>query len=385
MILKKILKNAQLLQFVENNYIINNADICIDNNMVVDVGNLDIESDMVVIDLTGKLILPSLFNIHCHLGENMFANISGNEWTIESYLKYTENYHQQYSRNEVEEMWKKSAKDTIFENFKNGVFGFCAARSAEPSRQYNMDTMSGYPVMHSKKLQHFLESGIIGFENYYNTWNTNECSVGVFLHSLYANNEDALFLAKKMMEFGEFISVHIAEDEITKEKEIGAFGKSPVQVLKDYNLLDKKTILVHGGCLSKEELEEISTSGATIVICPIANSFLNTTPPDIYQLKKLGIPWCIATDGLGTGRTFSLFQQAVFLKHMFPKLTYQELLQSMTITPGKLYARSHYTGKIEKGTAVHWIVMDAIDKNVENVLKLLFTGASQFNVFTGEF
>ena len=36
-----------------------------------------------------KVYFPAFFNAHVHLGENVFADISGDDWTLERYLDHT--------------------------------------------------------------------------------------------------------------------------------------------------------------------------------------------------------------------------------------------------------------------------------------------------------
>ena len=129
---------------------------------------------------------------------------------------------------------------------------------------------------------------------------------------------------------------------------------------------NSNTILVHCGCTTKQELELIAKREATIAICPISNIFLNTSILDIKYLEQLGINWCIATDGLATGRSFSLIKQAISLKKIYPFLTYERLFEHITETPAKLYNRKHYTGRIEVGTNADFLITDSVftDKDV---------------------
>lgn len=380
--MKYIIKNASILNYHDNRYCIKKNDILVDQNKIIDIKKIHYYGDIHVVDLKGRILLPMLFNIHCHLGENAFRCIKGNNWTIKKYLEYTENYHKQYSAVETENMWKKSASETIDYNIKNGIMGFCAARSAEIASEYHMDTMAGYPLMKSEKLRRFSDLGIHGFTDYYSRWNGEYCSVGVFLHSLYANDFSALQLTAEMLRGGaEFLTIHISEDKWTRMLELKMFGDEPIKILKRYHLLNERTILVHGGFLSDNELKIIAESGATIAVCPISNKFLNTQIVDIYKLKSFGIPWCIATDGLGTGRTFSMFQQAKTLKKCFDALTYEELFAAMTRIPGTLYSRNHYQGNILPGTTPLFLVIERDSADSEELLCDLISGKIGYQVF----
>lgn len=86
-----------------------------------------------------------------------------------------------------------------------------------------------------------------------------------------------------------------------------------------------------------------------MAICPISNAFLNTKMIDLELLENLEIPWCIASDGLGTGRTFSLIEQARAAKNMYPHISTEKLWRSITRIPGKVFNNALYTGNIEAG------------------------------------
>ena len=52
--------------------------------------------------------------------------------------------------------------------------------------------MAGYPIMNSAKLKKFRLAGIDGFQNYLLANQSETCSVGIFLHSLYKNDVSSL-------------------------------------------------------------------------------------------------------------------------------------------------------------------------------------------------
>lgn len=377
-----LLKNANLLVNRNGEWNTECHDIFIENGKV-----LSFECDSVpnaCVNLGEQLLLPLFFNIHCHLGETLYK-IEGDNWTISKYLKYTSNIVNNMTEEENNLMWNYSAQKTIKEMIKNGIGVFCAARSAELAKEYNICTMSGYPLMISKKLQRYYLEGFSGFSRYVNNNYSKCCSVGIFLHSLYKADEKLLRLAEKCFSYkADFITVHISEDLETRNLEIEKFQQEPVLVLDKYKLLTDKTILVHGGFLSKKELELVRKRNVMIAVCPISNHFLNTSCVDVYTLEKMGIRWCLATDGLATGRTFSIIEQAIELKSQFPKISNIKVLQSVSTIPAQVFNRRIYTGMIEKGVKAAFILVNNNSNNIENVLEGLFTGNVSWEVMNFE-
>lgn len=224
--------------------------------------------------------------------------------------------------------------------------------------------------------------GFEGFSRYAGENASPYCSVGVFLHSLYKADEKLLHLAVKCCSsLAEFLTVHVSEDLETRRLEIAQFHQEPVALLDRLGLLTDRTILVHGGFLSENELSLVRRKNALIAVCPISNRFLNTACIDVYALERMGIRWCLATDGLATGRTLSLLDQAAALKRQFPHMPNIEILRSMTVVPARAFHRGIYTGMIEPGTGASFILVHGEYKNdLESALEGLFTGRATWEV-----
>lgn len=321
------------------------------------------------------VLLPSFFNIHSHLGESIFRDIEGNDWTISKYLEYTEKYNERLSKEKKASLWIESARFSAREMRIQGTVGFCAARSAEIADEYNMLTMSGYPIMNSNKLASYKEAGIDGFKEYMDKNKSVKNSIGVFLHSVYANDVASLILAQECINMGaEFITVHISEDEETANLEKSVHGVSAVELLDEYGLLSEKSILVHGGYCSKSDLNIVKKRKAIMSICPISNVFLNTKMIDLELLEELGIPWCIASDGLGTGKTFSLIEQARVAKKNYSSISTEKLWRSITRAPGKVFDNALYTGNIEVGAKSVFLNAEYDGDDVDELLEGIMNG-----------
>lgn len=285
------------------------------------------DNNLTKIDLNNNLVVPALKNAHIHLGETIFAPLKG-KWSLENYLKYTEYYN--YSFGELkEDYWLYSAIDTINKCILNGVSNICTARGTDILSKTNLKCNCGYPIMMTNKLKHYVFSGIEGYNNFLANL-SNNIIPGVFLHSLYTNNELSLNLATECYKLSRFITVHVAETATTENQVKESWkGLSSVEILNRNNLLSRNTILVHGGLLSNNDLSLIAKNNCSLVICPISNSKLKTRCIDPNILKQYNIRWSLGTDGLATGRTANLFEHTKFLKSRF-NVTSKEALKSIT-------------------------------------------------------
>ena len=168
--------------------------------------------DCEIVDCSGKILFPAFFNMHIHLGENMFRNISGDDWTIRDYLDYTNSVQEKMTDHEREKMWEHSATEVIKSLDNNFTVGFCAGRAIYSLPICNHAVMSAYPLMEGKKLERFVQSGLDGFLAYRQQNSTEHCRVGIILHSVYMNHEKTLRLAKECLkQEASFLVVHVAE------------------------------------------------------------------------------------------------------------------------------------------------------------------------------
>ncbi|MCM1297077.1 MAG: amidohydrolase family protein [Muribaculaceae bacterium] len=332
-------------------------DLYVENGIISDVTEPQNNKKEIV----NGLIVPKFFNLHCHLGENTFRNIVGDAWTLSKYLSYTENYCKNIGEEERTALWQQSAISVINESKSNNVVGLCASGCARLCKQYDMLNMSAYSITSLIKAADNPKEREDLFKNYYMEYNNAQCSIGASLHSIYKSDKETLVLARNVMDWGaEFFTVHISEDYNTTLLERNKFGKSPVEVLDDYNLLGERTLLVHCGYISEKDYELIAKRGCMIVVCPISNAFLNTQTVDVCKLDCYGIKWTVGTDGLATGRSFNLIAQCVKLKKSYPELELDDLLYKITVVAAEFYNRSIYTGRIEKGTKADFILIDDV-------------------------
>lgn len=365
------LYGGKVLRRYDDKYHLIKEDIFCEDGRIT---KFDPSIEYISIDMAGKCIIPAFFNMHSHLGESLYYDfVSGEDWNLQKYLTYTEKVNSAMDKAAKDEFWFKSARLTAKCMMEEGTAGFCAARAGGIAKEYGLFAMSGYPIMNNAKLVKFKNGGIEMFRVFYDEQSSGSCSVGVFLHSVYANDEESFDLAMKCMKSGaEYLTVHVSEDYETHLLEKQKHGMSAIKTLDGYGLLNEKSILVHCGYCTEDDLNLISERKAVICVCPISNRFLHTRMPDLYKLEEKNIPWCITTDGLSTGRTFSLLEQINEAKRVFPLIPDNRFMDSITNIPGSLFQRIQYSGMLEEGVvSIVNVVEDDSDEFEELFDKLL--------------
>ena len=322
-------------QFIQGNFLleqatIKNGNIHVENGKITDFDE-KIVSDCETVNLQGSLVIPTFKNAHVHLGETNFRPLAS-KMTLFDYISLVEQKNKEQG-DKVQANWENAANTTMKECLQSGTSAISTIRGDIIVGNYPLDSFCGYPIMKkSEKLNKFYQEGMAGFDKYYESCQNNGAIPGVFLHSFYANDKDSINLVKSIVKkYFCFLALHVGEDETSEyavKREWN--GKGSVQLLKEYDLLTPQTILVHCGVLNESELEQIKKHNSKIAVCPISNDMLLTKTPDPLLLEEIGIDWSIASDGLATGKTANLIEQARFLKERHPRLSDKQLLKAMT-------------------------------------------------------
>lgn len=359
-------------QFINGQFIIYNKKSHLfelySGNMLVKSGRVKrftnrFKKDVETTDLQGGICFPALINAHLHLGETLFRPLP-HKMTLLEYINYTELKNKEFG-DRKQLLWEESAHETIQESIRSGVLSVNTIRGQELLSQYEIQALSGYPIMKSEKLKKFCDSGLLGYKQFYEDCIKRQIRPGVFFHSFYMNDENSFNLAKKCAKFKKsFFATHIAEDKESEAKVEKIWGNRSLELLKISKLLSKKSILVHGNFLDKDELCEVAKFGANLVVCPASADTLNTQIQDVLLLENLKINWCIASDGLASGKSANLLEQTKVLVR--DDVDLQMVLRAITVNPAKaLGLKGEILGLNSKA---NFIVFDSFKFNGFNEL-----------------
>ena len=101
---------------------------------------------------------------------------------------------------------------------------------------------------------------------------------GLAFHSLRAVSPDTfastLNAVRRLLGPDIPVHVHIAEQRREVEDCLAARGRTPIDMLFEAVSVDPHWSLVHATHASREELEAVSASGATVVVCPLTEAYL---------------------------------------------------------------------------------------------------------------
>ena len=97
---------------------------------------------------------------------------------------------------------------------------------------------------------------------------TDRLRIGVALHSLRAVDEGALKEVAQAVRGRMPVHIHISEQQQEVADCLERHGKRPIEFLMDRVALDERWNLVHATQADRDELAQLRSTGAAIVICP---------------------------------------------------------------------------------------------------------------------
>lgn len=198
-------------------------------------------------------------------------------------------------------------------------------------------------------------------------WPSRDLAYAPAPHTLYTTHEDAvLALVTSARERDLRTSIHLAEhagerraiehgdgpvvewfERRTKQK-----AEWPKTSLLDYaarvGALRPAVLLVHLTDARADELARIAESGASVVLCPRSNLFIEAKLPALHAVMNAGIEPALGTDSLASNTSLDVLAEARALQERFPTVPAWQLVRMATWNGAKALGRTDL-GRIHRG------------------------------------
>jgi cytosine/adenosine deaminase-related metal-dependent hydrolase len=116
--------------------------------------------------------------------------------------------------------------------------------------------------------------------------------------------------------------------------------KGPVDVAAELGLLAPDVLLVHLTDARPDELERIAKSGASVVLCPRSNLYIEVKLPPLIAMLDLGITPALGTDSLASNLSLDVLGEAKALAERFPSVDKARLVAMATWAGARALGRS---------------------------------------------
>ncbi len=391
--MKMLIKNANVISMDQKREKYEeNVDILINNNIIEKIGkNIQVESDVKIIDATGKIVMPGLINTHAHISMSIFREtldgyglqqwLEEKIWPMEDKLTNEDIYYATYLS--CIEMIKTGCT-TINDMYFMTDDIIKATTETGVRIQTTRTLMSNNPEERLEDLKRLIDK-----------YKNNELvSFNAGIHGLYTTNEDD---TKKFIEFAKennlLAHIHFCEnskevEDIKKDYNVN----SPVDVLKKY-FTEIPTILAHAVKLTKKEIEELATlKNISVSHCPVSNLKLGCGVAKIQEMVEQNINVTLGTDGQGSGSNLDMFETMKFTALLQkginenPKdLPAYEVIKMATINGAKALGLEKNIGSIEEGKCADIIIVNldtSVTKPINNIFADIVYNAKGTNVET---
>jgi 5-methylthioadenosine/S-adenosylhomocysteine deaminase len=129
-------------------------------------------------------------------------------------------------------------------------------------------------------------------------------------HSLHGASPEMVRAAAEVAEAaGVPFHIHVAEYRAEREAIERRHGLTPVRFLDKLGVLGPRLIGVHCVWLDEGELALLAERGAKVAYCPSANMILGDGVTRLREMRRLGIPVALGTDGGCTNNRLSIFEE----------------------------------------------------------------------------
>lgn len=129
-------------------------------------------------------------------------------------------------------------------------------------------------------------------------------------HSLHAASPDMIRAAAALAaEAGVPFHIHVAEYRAEREQVEGRHGVTPVRYLDQLGVLGPRLVGVHCVWLDAGEVELLAERGARVAYCPSSNMILGDGVTKLREMRALGVPVALGTDGGCTNNRLSIFEE----------------------------------------------------------------------------
>ncbi len=313
--MKILFNNADIL-FGDELEVIFNGFLGIEDDKIIYVGlKKPIDEYEIVKDMSNKLLMPGLFNSHCHAAMTLLRGVGTGfalqEWLFDNVIPIEE----KLVPNDV----KVGNQLAIMEMVSTGTVSFSdmydrpvsqmeAVTKAKIKINICRPIISFVPEAEPEKNERFVESLWL-YDNYHNT-DHGRIRIDLGIHAEYTSTEGSVgAYAVEAKKRNANIHVHVSETLKEHNKCKEKYGKTPTKWLNDLGILDTKCQFAHGVALEDEDLNIIKAKGITVVHNPSSNMKLGSGFAKINKMINMGINVSLGTDGAASNNNLNMFEE----------------------------------------------------------------------------
>lgn len=327
------IKNAWICQIKDNSIKPVFGNISFIDDKIVDISETDFskynyntQPEEDTIDAGGRVLTVPSINFHDHFYSRLAKGLLLKS-PMDNFYNILKNLWWKVDLALDEEMIRASVQMAVLESIRNGVTYIFDHHSSPNFARGSLGIISD--VLKESNLRGTLcfeitdRNGKVNTENGFNETekfldahlNDKHIKSMIGLHASFTLSNSSLKKAAEIRQkYNCGIHIHLCEDKIDNERSFSKFKKFSAQRLKDYGLINEKSILAHGIHLSKKDYKIIQKSKSALVFNPDSN-MNNAVGLPKFGIIPNDIPILCGTDGMNSNPSRSLKQLFLLGRH----------------------------------------------------------------------
>lgn len=353
--MKKLIKNAYILDMVGEESNIRKADILINGNKIEKIEREINEEVDEKINAKNMIVMPGLINTHTHLAMSIFRGYKDDRKLMD------------WLENAIFPVEDKLEPDDIYWNSYLSCIEMIKSGTTTCNDMYfgmnkvieSIEATGLRAVVAWCMTDNAIRDKVEKTREYAKKYNVPGSKITIFTspHAPYSCNPDTIKLCVDLAkELNTGLHIHLSET-LDEEKTIyERYDKRGTEYLNDLGVFDVPVVLAHGIYISDSDIDILKHVKGGISHNPISNCKLSSGICDVVKLRKNGINVGLGTDGIGSTSTLDMFEEmktAAYLQKVKTKsptsITAYEILKMATIEGAKVLGLEDEIGTLEVG------------------------------------
>jgi len=315
--MKTLYKNASILLNADGNVnVLSNGFLITENDTITYVGEKEPgESCDIIKDMTGKIIMPGLYNCHTHTPMTLLRGVGSglplDKWLFECVFPIENNL--------TGEDVKTGSELALLEMISGGTVSFSdmyffpeetAEAVISSGMMANLSRhVQAFPFDTEKDIENRINESLSLIKNYDGA-SDGRIKADFSIHAEYTCSEEtARYYSGICKEYGGNIHIHLSETKKEHDECKARYGKTPAQWFNDLGAFDSSAFLAHCVAVEDGDIDIIKSKNLSVVHNPTSNMKLGSGFMPVKKFIDSGVNVCLGTDGAASNNNLSMFEE----------------------------------------------------------------------------
>ncbi len=315
--MKTLYKNAVILNFVDGSLnVIKDGCLGVDRDTVSYVGSsLPEESYDSVIDMSGKIIMPGIYNCHTHspmvLLRGVGSDLPLDKWLFGAVFPIEDKL--------TPEDIEAGSYLALMEMVSSGTVGF-SDMYFEPEKTIKAVGLSGMKANISRPVQCFdptekpedsyrIKESLELFDNHNNSFD-GRVLVDFCIHAEYTCDEKTTrYYSALCNERKGNMHIHLSETLKEHKECIAKYNKTPAEWFESLGAFNSRAFAAHCVELTESDMDIFRKHGVSVVHNPTSNMKLGSGFAPVERFIEKGINVALGTDGAASNNNLDMLEE----------------------------------------------------------------------------